>query len=115
MTGALWENYCSEHSSVSVPGYSRTAVGPLALLLELVIGIQPDALHQRIRWNLPEGNGWGIERIPLGAATVDLQIRWDGRLRVATDRRFTLEVVRDGRSQFFEIAAGDHDLQLAAE
>ena len=74
-TGCIWENYCadrSERGSWSTPDYSWTALGPIALLYEVMIGVRPDALHERICWTLPEAPGWGLERIPLGPATVDL-------------------------------------------
>jgi hypothetical protein len=111
-TGALWENYAPDASargSQSGPDYSWTALGPIALLYEALIGVRPDALHRRIHWHLPEP-GWGLERIPLGDATIDLRVLWNGRVEVATDRPFTL-VVEDGRTaQSRRIPAGRWEL-----
>ncbi len=36
---------------------------------------------------------WGLERIPLGGATIDLLHCGDGRIRVVSNRAFTLEVI----------------------
>lgn len=98
-TDALWENFAPDataRGSWSQPDYSWTALGPIPLLYEAVIGVQPDALRERIRWHLPEP-GWGLERIPLGGATVELRMLDGGRIAVATDRAFTLEI-DDGKA-----------------
>ncbi len=72
--------------------------------------VQPDALHGRIRWHLPEP-GWGLERIPLGGATIDLR-RLDGRIAVATDRAFTLEIDDGENITERQIAAGRWEIAL---
>jgi len=108
-TGVIWENYCAESSvrgSISGADYSWTSLGPIALLYEVLIGVQPDALNNRIRWVLPEEPRWGLERIPLGAATIDLRVQDDMRLAVACDRPFTLEVVAGGTVRSRRIPAG---------
>ncbi len=108
-TGSLWENYCSERSergSWSTPDYSWTALGPIALLYEVLIGVCPDALHERIRWTLPEAPGWGLERIPLGAATVDLRLLEGRRIEVGSDRAFILELEDTGRVRSQRIPPG---------
>jgi hypothetical protein len=107
---ALWENYCPENSgpgSISNPDYSWTTLGPIALLYEVLIGIQPDALRNCIRWVLPGGGGWGLERIPLGAATVDLRLEEQPRRIVAScDQPFTLELVNSDSTHSRQIPAG---------
>ncbi len=111
-TDALWENFAPDAStrgSWSQPDYSWTALGATALLYEAVIGVQPDALHDRIRWHLPEP-GWGLERIPLGGATIDLRRLDNGHIAVATDRAFTLEI-DDGKTvRSLRVAAGRWEL-----
>jgi glycogen debranching enzyme len=54
--GVLWENYCSEKSergNHSCRNYSWTAGNAISVLLELVIGLEPDALHHRLGWAPP--------------------------------------------------------------
>lgn len=88
-TGKLWENYApdtSEPGSWSAPDYCWTALGPIALLLETLIGIEPDAMAMTIRWRLPEAS-CGVRRYPLGGATLELSFDQDrGQVRVGTDR-----------------------------
>jgi hypothetical protein len=108
-TGCLWENYCAERSdpgSRSMPDYAWAALGPVALLYEVLIGVHPDALHQRIRWTLPETPGWGLERIPLGPATVDLCLLDGRRISMANDRTLVLELKDGGRVRSQRIPAG---------
>ena len=108
-TGCIWENYCAERSergSLSTPDYSWTALGPIALLYEVLIGVHPDALHERIRWALPEAAGWGLERIPLGPATIDLRLLEGRRIYIANDRAFTLELEDAGQIHSQRIPAG---------
>ena len=109
-TGSIWENYCSEASkpgSWSGAGYSWTTLGPIALLLEVVIGLEPDAPNRRLRWSPPAGEAIGVERYPLGHATVRaVQIPGpDGdRIEIDTDWPITVELVR-GQSRR-EVACG---------
>jgi hypothetical protein len=98
-TGHLWENYCadrSERGSQSGPDYSWTALGPIALLMEVVIGIEADALHNTLHWHLPEEEQIGVDNLAFGQATVSLRaIRRDNArlIEVSTDRPFTLDII----------------------
>jgi mannosylglycerate hydrolase MGH1-like protein len=99
-TGCIWENYCAERSapgSWSMPDHAFPALGPTALLYEILIGVRTDALQQRIRWILPEAPGWGLRRIPLGAATIDLCLLEERHIDVANDRPFILELEEEAR------------------
>ena len=114
-TDALWENFAPDASargSWSGPDYSWTALGPTALFYELVLGVQPDALGDRVRWHLPEP-GWGLSRIPLGGATIELLNRDEGRISVVTDRAFTLEVTDGAAVRAQRLPAGRWDLAVA--
>jgi glycogen debranching enzyme len=104
-TGKLWENYCCERSSPgndSAADYSWSALGPLALLLEVIIGLEPAALRHTLRWQPPTGEAIGVNRFPLGAATISLLQHapsTGGTIEVTTDRTFHLELVRQGKLQ----------------
>jgi hypothetical protein len=111
-TGHIWENYCSEQSargSWSTHDYSWTAVGPIALLMEVVLGIEPDAVRRRLRWTPPAGERVGVERFPLGTATLRLEQQpgpKGDKVLVDTDRPFTLELVQNGKTREIPCAAG---------
>jgi hypothetical protein len=112
-TGHLWENFAPDASargSWSQPDYSWTALPTTALLYEIVLGVQPDALANRICWHLPDEPGWGLQRIPLGDATIDLLTLPGGRIQVVSDRRFTLQTISAQGSCERRIAPGRWDL-----
>jgi hypothetical protein len=117
-TGHLWENYCAERSapgSWSVPDYSWSAVGPIALLLEVLVGLEPNALERNIKWSPPPGRTVGARRYPLGPCTIDLvQERREGRdvVVVSTDLQFTLNVVRDGTTRSVVCEGGRTEIPL---
>lgn len=112
-SGHLWENYTSERSAKgewSGPDYCWTALGPIALLIEVLLGFQPDAMRNTLRWRLPQQNGAGIRRLPMGQATITAICEGNeqGRLlKVETDYAFTLEVVTpNGKTHRLACQAG---------
>ncbi len=105
--GAIWENYSSdkiERGSWSGPDYSWSISGPIRLLIETLLGIEPDALRMAVRWTPMPGETMGIKRLALGPATIDLlQGQEQGKdvITVSTDQPFTLELV-DAKGQLAE-------------
>jgi hypothetical protein len=104
-TGSLWENYSAEASrrgSWSGPDYCWTALGPIALLLEVLLGFEPLAQDRVLVWHLPETlEPMGVRRYPLGPATVSAMLMgregvWQAL--VQTDRPVTLRLERGGVS-----------------
>ena len=97
-TGHIWENYCSERSTRgnwSGPDYCWSALGPIAMLFEVIIGLQPLALSNTLRWCPPDEELIGVRNFPFGPATLSLCCRrtpQGPRVEVETDRRFTLEL-----------------------
>jgi hypothetical protein len=66
------------------------------MLLEIILGFEPDALHNTLRWAPPDEELAGVRRLALGPATVSVECRRgaDGArsVQVQTDRPFTLEI-----------------------
>jgi hypothetical protein len=97
--GAIWENYSSdkiERGSWSGPDYSWSISGPIRLLIETLLGIEPDALARTVRWTPMPGETMGIKRLALGPATIDLlqqRVHGQDQYSVSTDQPFTLELV----------------------
>jgi glycogen debranching enzyme len=111
--GVIWENYSSdrfERGSRSGPDYSWSISGPIRLLIESLLGIEPDALSQTVRWTPIPGETLGLKRLALGPATISLlQGREQGKdvITVATDQPFTLELVdAQGQLVAYHIAPG---------
>lgn len=112
-TGQIWENYCSEAStrgSWSGSPYCWSALGPIALLIEVVIGIEADALANKITWTLPEQDSIGIRRLALGDNTVSLVQRISGngrQIEVSAELPFTLEMRVNGKMKAIQCPAGN--------
>ncbi len=112
-TGVLWENYCpekSERGSISCRNYSWTAVSPVALLLEVVLGLEPDAVNRRLTWRPWPGEGTGVRDYPLGPCTISLAFSHQpdgcGLARINTDLAFTLEIITQEKHTEIRVAAG---------
>lgn len=111
-TGLFWENYCSERfakGSASAADYSWTALGPIALLLETVVGLEPDAIAGELKWSPPPGTALGARRYPLGQATIDVELidERDGwHVHVRTDKPFSLRFALGESETVFPCAPG---------
>lgn len=73
-TGTLWENYAPESTSRGEQS-ARDFVGwtglpPVAVLLEHVFGLEPDAPRNTLSWDVRLTEGHGVSRYPFGAAGV---------------------------------------------
>lgn len=117
-TNKLWENYCSEQSTPgndSVSDYCWSALGPIALLLEVMIGLEADAPRHTLRWRPAEGERVGVKNFSLGPATISLlqQPRADGCwIEVMTDAFFYLELVHQNKIQRIACQPGFTELHL---
>jgi len=117
-TGHIWENYCSERSergNWSCPDYSWTTLGPIALLYEVIIGLEADALHNQLHWKLPDEERIGVRRFPLGAATIRLECIRTATERILTvdcDQPFTLNVELPGQQIAYECPAGHSEHRI---
>jgi len=84
-TGTIWENYAPRHLSFggspieAQPGQPAkrefvgwSGLGPITMLIENVIGIQPDALANRVTWRLHRTDRVGVQGLQLGGVRVSL-------------------------------------------
>jgi len=115
-TGTLWENYSPDAYARGGLSKSRfvgwSGCGPIALLIEDVLGLRPDAGHRRLTWVLSRIDRHGIKRLPLGDTTATLvcdrreDVESPARITVDTDKPFELVVVHSGGKQSFALPAG---------
>jgi len=107
-TGTLWENYAPESAEPGQPArpdfVGWTGLPPIAVLLEYVLGLRPDAPARRLVWDVRLTEAHGVKRYPFGpdvsvdlscagrrsaderpriearsSAPLDLEVRWAGR------------------------------------
>ncbi len=114
-TKKLWENYCSEHSrrgNWSNEDYCWTATSPVALMLEVVMGIRADAPHGRIAWRLPDWETAGLRNLQFGEGTVSLvwKRRKNGRgiIETESDRALTVSLHTATEVRVVAIRPGNH-------
>jgi len=96
-----------------------SGLGPIALLIEEIIGLDVDALDGRITWRIRRSDRHGIERLPFGAGhqvALVADARGDGAnevvVQVSTTRGFTLEVAGDVAPGSYEVCPGTTELRL---
>jgi glycogen debranching enzyme len=127
-TGTVWELYAPDRPAPGTNpggvGQARpdfvgwTGCGPIAMLIENVIGLRADALHRRLTWRLDRADRFGIERFRFGDVTVSLvcaaraSAAAPAHLTVTADRPFDLIVVNHGVEQTFSVTPGSRQLEL---
>jgi len=94
-SGTVYENYMPEKIE---PQSGRrdfvgwTGIGPIALLIENVLGFRPDGVRNVLRWSLHLSQSHGIKRLRFGTVTADLLYEGNGYVTVQANAPFTLIV-----------------------
>lgn len=116
-TGTFWENYApdsTERGQIARPEFVGWAgCGPIAMLIETVIGISVSAANRHVHWRLGRQDRHGLENMKMGGST--LSVLFDPATRsiqVSADEDFDLSVARDGRDYCFNVTAGESTLDL---
>lgn len=120
MPHTIWECYnpnkpeparsCDENNRIVRPDFCGwSALGPIALFLEDVIGIRcVDAFKQEVTWDLPEHEGkLGVENLSFGGNTVDL-VSEKGEICIHAVKPFLLKLT----GQEYQISAGETRLAV---
>ncbi|GAB1349403.1 hypothetical protein MASR1M107_16170 [Ignavibacteriales bacterium] len=121
----IWECYSPE---LSEPGtrwdntfYGRqdfagwTATGPIALLIENIIGITVNAANGKIVWRLNRSDENGMKNLLFGKNRVTLITSKDSpnrKIFVESEVPFKLEVSWEGKNYSFSINKGTQELFL---
>lgn len=108
-TGTIWENYSAERPAPGQPAardfVGWSGAGPIALLIEEIIGVNADAARQHVRWRLMEDPPVGVRGLRLGDNVISLVAeREEGggiRATIEAERPFQLEVLA-GQTEFVE-------------
>jgi hypothetical protein len=69
-TGTIWENYAPEQIAPGKPSrpdfVGWGALGPIAVLLEYLFGLRPDAARNTLTWDIRLTDAFGVKRYPFG-------------------------------------------------
>jgi glycogen debranching enzyme len=133
-TGTIWENYAPRflsfagHASAPQPGQPSkrefvgwSGLGPISILIEDVIGIEADALEQRVVWNLHRTDRVGVQGLQMAGTRLSLvaQAREtlgdEAVIDVESDGAFTLVLRVEGRSVTQRIEAGRTVVRVPGE
>jgi glycogen debranching enzyme len=122
-TGTVWENYAPEEplrpgnpSKAGLVGWSGD--GPIALLIENMLGFRSDGVRHRLVWRLTRTDRHGIERLHVGAVTVSAVCaarpspESPAEIVVTNDAPLDLSVWSRGREHLFPLPAGSHELEV---
>ncbi len=130
-TGTVWELYAPDRAA---PGTSSlgekgkpgarpnfvgwTGLGPIAMLIENIIGLRADGPHNRLVWHLDRTDRFGMENFGFGGVTVSLicekrdSAKSPAKITVKTDQPFELVVIKNGAEKKFNLKPGESKLAL---
>ena len=115
----IWECYNPSRPEPAMDAGGRTrvrpdfcgwsALGPISLLIENVIGFHSiDAEHRRVEWHLHQPGRHGVRRLRFGDVTADIVADGHGHVDVTSDRPFTLVV----NGMTLDVAAGTRQFDV---
>ena len=117
-TGTIWENYAPDNvdrGNPSKPDFvGWSGCGPIALLIENIIGLTVDAPRKTIRWRITRIDEHGIENLRCGSNSVSLVCtKRSGRdaspgIAIETKEKLQLEVIAAGTSNKKSFEAGSY-------
>jgi hypothetical protein len=114
-TGTLWENYAPQSVARGKPSKGDfvgwTGIGPIAFLIEYIIGIRANAPDNVIIWHIKTTKRVGIENFWFGEKTVSLVCEeaysLGGRLvKVKSTGAFHLRINFNGKVKAIEVPGG---------
>lgn len=111
--GTVFENYMPEKfepESGKGDFVGWTAVGPITLLIENVLGFRPDGVRNKLIWRLTRTDKHGIRKLTFGNITTDVVYDGKSKVSVTSDMPYTLKI--NGES--FRVKAGDNQFNVSA-
>jgi glycogen debranching enzyme len=114
-TGTLWENYAPQRVARGKPSKGDfvgwTGFGPIAFLIEYIIGIRANAPDNVINWHINTTKRVGIENFWFGEKTVSLMCEeansaGDRLVKVKSTGAFHLRISHNGKVKAVDIPTG---------
>ncbi len=123
-TGTIWENYSADSimegnhqdgASVVKDMVGFSGVTPILTLIELGIGLKPDASKNELIWKINSSQRSGCERFRFNGHLIDLvaESNLDSlNVTVKSDGEFLLKIIRNSNEQEFKVQKGINRFQL---
>jgi hypothetical protein len=124
----IWECYAPESDEPCSPGadknYARanfvgwSGLGPVALLIENIIGLKLKGLSNEIEWNLREPTRIGMENLYFGKNLARVSLVADAEknaartIHIRTETAFKLKINYKGKTLVKDISPGNTDIAL---
>jgi len=116
---SLWESYCAEKPLPGRNAYDRafvksefvgwTGIGPIAILIENILGIELNAPQQQIDWAIRLTESHGIKNLKMGDITVDLDCKFTGNhpttplVSILANSNITVNIIYQGYSTILSV------------
>ena len=121
-TWRIWENYAPDHYAPGQPSrrdfVGWSGCGPIQLLFENVMGIQPNGADNTLVWRLRRTDKHGVENLKLGDNTVSVICaeretkNSPASITVICAMPFELKIIQTCGEQIFKIEKGKHILKI---
>lgn len=121
-TGTIWENYSPERpkpGNIAKPDFvGWSGLGPIALLIENVLGLRLDAPQNILRWRISRLGEHGIQNLRFGDREVSLlahrrqNSQEPVEIEVDTSKGFYLDVEAGERKNRIAVTTGRHTYRL---
>ena len=120
-TGTIWENYAPDSVAPGKPAkrdfVGWSGIGPILFLLEYGIGLKPDALANKLEWDLRPNKRVGCERYRFKGHTVDLLATPTGNgqsweVTVRSNGAFTFELKTSSLAKTCPVVEGTNRYRL---
>lgn len=117
-TGTFWENYApdsAEPGEISRPEFvGWTGCGPIALLIESVIGVAVSAPKRRVTWRVTRNDRHGIRNLPMASDRLTLIYVPDEKsLRIDSSEPFDLRLSYNGKEAELPKLVGEQTIDLS--
>ena len=121
-TWRIWENYATDHYAPGQPSRKDfvgwSGCGPIQLLFENVMGIQPSGADNTLVWRLRRTDKHGVENLKLGDNTVSVVCaerdnkNAPASITVDCIMPFELKIIHPSGEQTFDLEKGKHTLEV---
>lgn len=95
-----------------------TGCGPIQLLFENVMGLQPDGANNKLVWRLRRTDWHGVQNMKLGDNTISVvcaertHTNSTANITVECAMPFVLKIIQPCGEQLFELAKGKHVIKI---
>jgi len=121
-TKTVWENYSPDYcapGNQSKPDFvGWTGVGPIALLIENVLGFRVNAAENTLTWHITRTDRHGITNLKIGKVAVSAicekseQTESSRKISFSTTGKIKLEIFYYGQIRHYELEEGEHNIVL---